>query len=285
MASSTESPTSSGISLGATLLLLLIAISVQQAHAAITSTFDSDADGWTGMTFTNQGVVVNAALPGFNFHASGGNLGGFISTLDPGPTLAARLGAPGKFLGNQSTFLGGSVSFDLTIDRSGPVDQDPPPLLLLQSGVASLLFIGSPVPSVGAWTSYSIPLAPVAPTVPFGTGWYAFAAGDPLSAHAAVQADFDLVMANLTHFSITGEFINDGENFDTVGLDNVVLQAVPIPQTLPMLLGGLSGILFLGQRRITVAARIHRRRTRHTGDAAQALSTAPGHGSARAPCA
>ncbi|MBK6660303.1 MAG: hypothetical protein IPG43_20150 [Proteobacteria bacterium] len=245
MASLAQFRSAPGRRSSAGLLLLVIALWAAQAHAAISSTFDSDADGWTGMTFTNQGEFVNATLPGFNFHAAGGNPGGYVSTLDPGPTLAARLGAPGKFLGNQSAFLGGSVSFDLTIDRTGPVDQDPPPLLLLQSGAASLLFIGSPVPQLGSWTSYIIPLAPLAPTVPFGTGWYAFAAGNPLSAHAAVQADFDAIMTNLTHFSITGEFINDGANFDTVGLDNVVLQAVSIPPTLLMLLGGMGGVLLM----------------------------------------
>ncbi len=218
-------------------------------HAAVSSTFDTDADGWTGMTFTNQGVFVNNTLPGFNYHPSGGNPGGYISTLDPGPTLAARLGAPGNFLGNQSVFLGGSLTFDLTIDRTGPVDQDPPPLLLLQNGSASLLYIDGPVPSVGIWPSYVIPLVPQAPTVPFGAGWYAFTAGNLLSARSAVQADFDAVFANLTHFSITGEFINDGANFDTVGLDNVVLQAVPIPPSLPLLLGALVGGLGMGRRR------------------------------------
>ena len=172
--------------------------------------------------------------------------------MDPGPTQAARLGAPSKYLGDQSVFLGGSLSFDLTIDRAGPVDQDPPPLLLLQNGSASLLYIDSPVPSVGVWTSYLIPLVPVTPTVLLGAGWYAFAAGNPLTARAAVQSDFDAVFANITHFSITGEFINDGDNFDTVGLDNVNLQAVPIPPSLPLLLGALAGVI-VTRRRLELA--------------------------------
>ena len=75
-----------------------------------------------------------------------------------------------------------------------------------------------------------------------------FAAGNPLSARAALQSDFDAVFANITHFSITGEFINDGDNFDTVGLDNVVLQAVPIPPSLPLLLGALVGVIVTGRR-------------------------------------
>ena len=231
------------------LVLLALALWGLEAHAAISSTFDTDADGWTGMTFTNQGVFVNNTLPGFNYHPAGGNPDGYISTLDPGPTLAARLGAPSKYLGNQAGFMGGSLSFDLTIDRAGPVDQDPPPLLLLQNGSASLLYLDSPVPSIGVWTSYAIPLAPVVPTVPFGAGWYAFAAGNPLTARAALQADFDVVFANITHFSITGEFINDSDNFDTVGLDNVVLQAVPIPASLPLLLGALAGLIMTGRKR------------------------------------
>lgn len=144
------------------------------------------------------------------------------------------------------------MSFDLTIDRAGPVDQDPPPLLLLQNGSASLLYIDSPVPSVGVWTSYLIPLVPVTPTVLLGAGWYAFAAGNPLTARAAVQSDFDAVFANITHFSITGEFINDGDNFDTVGLDNVNLQAVPIPPSLPLLLGALAGVI-VTRRRLELA--------------------------------
>ena len=57
------------------------------------------------------------------------------------------------------------------------------------------------------------------------------------------------MFANITHFSITGEFINDGDNFDTVGLDNVVLQAVPIPASLPLLLGALAGLLVTVRKR------------------------------------
>ena len=249
MTSSTASLPSSRSQLRVHLILLALALWGVDAHAAISSTFDTDADAWTGMTFTNQGVFMDSALPGFNYHAVGGNPGGYISTLDPGPNLAARLGAPSKFLGDQSVFMGGSLSFDLTIDRSGPVDQNPPPLLLLQNGSASLLYIDSPVPTIDLWTSYVIPLAPVTPTVPSGAGWYAFTAGNPLSARAAVQSDFDAVFANFTHFSITGEFINDGDNFDTVGLDNVVLQAVPIPASLPLLLGALLGVIVTGRRR------------------------------------
>lgn len=248
MTSSIASLPSSRSQLRVHLLLLALTLWGLEAHAAISSSFDTDADGWTGMTFNNQGVLVNNTLPGFNYHPAGGNPGGYISTLDPGSTQAARLGAPSKFLGDQSVFMGGSLSFDLTIDRSGPVDQDPPPLLLLQNGSASLLYIDSPVPSIGVWTSYAVPLAPVVPTVPFGAGWYAFAAGNPLSARAALQSDFDAVFANITHFSITGEFINDGDNFDTVGLDNVVLQAVPIPPSLPLLLGALVGVIVTGRR-------------------------------------
>ena len=225
------------------ILMLAMMAGALDANAAVISTFDTDADGWTGMTFTNKGVFLNSTLPGFNYHAADGNPGGYISTLDPGPSEAARLGAPSKFLGNQSAMLGGALAFDLTIDRSGQVDQNPPPLLLIQNGTNSLLFINSPVPSVGGWTSYVVPLAPQPPVTPLGAGWYSFIAGNSLAtATAATQSNFDAVFANITHLSITGEFINDSVNLDTVGLDNVALSAVPLPATLPLLLFGLGGL-------------------------------------------
>jgi hypothetical protein len=212
------------------------------ANAAISSTFDTDADGWSGMTFTNQGVFLNNTLPGFAYHSVGGNPGGNIATTDPGPTEAARLGAPGKFLGNQANVLGGSLAFDLTIDRTGQVDQNPPPLVLIQNGGHSLLFLGTPVPVVGIWTSYLITLQPQPPASPFGVGWYAFTAGNVQSAVAATQNDFNTVFANITQLSITGEFINDGANPDTVGLDNVVMSAVPVPAGWALLLSAMGAM-------------------------------------------
>ena len=107
--------------IAATIFMVLIFTSNVQA-AIITSTFDSDADSWEGLLFTNPGVFISNALPGFSHLGSGGNPGGYIATTDPGPNQAARLGAPAKFLGDKLTFLDGTLSFDLTIDRSGDID-------------------------------------------------------------------------------------------------------------------------------------------------------------------
>jgi hypothetical protein len=87
-------------------ILVLVAIST---HAQITSTFDSDADGWT---FYNNGTPVTV-----NHNASNGNPGGFVATAPYSSNATATSQgwfAPAKFLGQKALrSYGMNLHFDL----------------------------------------------------------------------------------------------------------------------------------------------------------------------------
>src|SRR5882757_10615082 len=94
-----------------TLALALFAMAATASAAAI-STFDTDAENWSVVSFTNPNAgdfsVLGTTAPTYN--ATGGNPGGFISTVDP-DSGDFMFGAPSKFLGNQTG--AGSLSYDL----------------------------------------------------------------------------------------------------------------------------------------------------------------------------
>lgn len=86
-------------------LVSLVVIALAGTHstqAAIISTFDADAGGWS--------PGVSTALA---HQPAGGNPGGFIQVSDAGAVADMTIHAPGAFLGNLTAFNGGTFSFDL----------------------------------------------------------------------------------------------------------------------------------------------------------------------------
>ncbi len=90
-------------------LLILFALSVQ---AQITSTFDTDADGWTA---THLGGTAAT----FSHQSSGGNPTGFVSVTPPtaGGTVNTSFtwywNAPAKFFGDYDFSYGANFKVDL----------------------------------------------------------------------------------------------------------------------------------------------------------------------------
>ena len=223
-----------------TLLITSITVVVLSAghltttKAAAISTFDSGAEGWTVVNFTdlsnNAYTITGTNSP--TFTASGGNPGGYISSADP-DTSDFTFSAPAAFRSGFPTIPGGMVSYDLT--HTGTVDYQTSDVIL-EGGGLRLLWQSSPAlnPNSG-WTTVSFNLAP-SPQWHLGTTTGALAS----------NSDFATVLANVSGFYVRGEYTNGlGE---TAGVDNVRVQ-VPEPSS--------ELLLFLG-----AAACAHRRSLR-----------------------
>jgi len=178
-----------------TLIALIPLVRIASA-TQIASTFDTDLDGWTSSSGGSM-----------TFATTGGNPGGFLRDLDLDNT-DMFVSAPAKFLGDQSAFAGGSVSFDgLELD-AGPGNYQPYGTITLRSGATSiqadLVPLGNPT---ATWSTFSIPLS----AATFGTTPNTFAS----------------VLGNLTAVEVLTE--SKIGVIETVGFDNFSL-TTPVPE-------------------------------------------------------
>jgi hypothetical protein len=204
------------------------------ARAAIVSDFSTGGEGWRVVSFENlttDNFSVKATYTP-DFHATGGNPGGFISTTDQDDG-DLTFSAPDKFLGNVSGATG--LSYDL-IYPVGSINYQPTNVILMGNG-ETLLWKSNPdiVPGP-SWTGVSLDFLP-------STEWHVGTSNGAL----ATAADFANVLGDLSGLFIRGEFTTG--LVETPGLDNVRLDGVsapvPEPGTLTMMtLAGITVVLF-----------------------------------------
>ena len=200
-------------SLRATLIALCTALPL----AASAAGFNAGAEGWTTPVGGTQTWV-----------ASGGNGGGWVQVEDIDGSTDILLTAPAAWLGNWSTYVGGTLTFDaknvngISTDWSGFGEIT----LSGPGGSVQLDIVSAGLPPTdGQWHHYSVMLTP-------GAGW-------------SNAGAFGGVLANVTSLTINGEFhAGPGE---IVGFDNIQVSAVPEPANAVLLLGGLG--LLVGLRR------------------------------------
>ena len=168
----------------------------------ISSTFDSDLDGWT----------MDGDVASFVWEPTGGNPGGFAHWVDAATGALSYYVAPSKFLGDQSAYYGGTLSYDIE-DTGNDIDglSD---IELTGDGMTLVYVTGQPATT---WTHFSA-------TLTAASGWFvgshaAAVSGDP----AATETQLQEVLANLTSIEIRAEYVNGDENG---GLDNVVMTSV-----------------------------------------------------------
>jgi len=175
------------------------------ASAQITSTFDTDRDGWT--------AIDNQSGPNPTFQPSGGNPGGFISVIDGVGGTATYFVAPLKFLANKSAYFGGTLQFDLQVSVTP------------NSSTAGVRLRGGGITLVKLLTpEYSLPaIAPAWSTYTFrldeSVAWRVTSTTGPLATPAQIQT----VLDSLTELAINGEYSTAAA--DGGGLDNVVLES------------------------------------------------------------
>lgn len=194
------------------------------AAIAAQSDFSLNADDW---------VLIGDSIAANPIHfATGGNPDGFIRGTDQTVGGVWYWQAPAKFLGDKSLSFGETLSFDLRMRGSGPLFNSPD--VSLSGGGLTLHLDLSPVPQDLAWTTYTV-------TLDQSDGWRVAT----LTGSIATEIDFRQVLGNVSSLRIRGEYITGPDNGD---LDNVIMTAVPEPDTYALFGLGL-GIVAWGIRR------------------------------------
>ncbi|HNP06558.1 MAG TPA: laminin B domain-containing protein [Cyclobacteriaceae bacterium] len=180
-------------------------------YSQVFSDFNSGIESWTA----------TGALGDLVSHVpTGGNPGGYVSAT---PTWTGTIGvfpvyfyfaAPGKFLGNFSSYYNGNITFDL---RQGVFTTAVVrPEVILSDGTTSIYFFPpTPFnPPTTGWTTYSVTLSAT-------SGYWKTTNSD--TGPAATAGQILSVLSNITVFGIRGRF-NSVASPPATSLDNVVMQ-------------------------------------------------------------
>jgi len=193
----------------------LVMLASHATAASIESTFDADLEGWTTSTGGDLAFV-----------STGGNGGGFLQQTDL-DLSDMFVSAPAKFLGDLSSLLNGTLSFDAR-QVSGNGEKYAPFgfITIFNGGNAISADIAGPEAPAIDWTTFTVTLDAAS----FGT------------TPAAVTD----VLSNVTMMMVQLE--SQIGVVEVTGMDNFRLQsAVPEPSTL--LIGGFGVCVALLIRR------------------------------------
>ncbi len=191
------------------------------SQAQITSTFDTDADGWT---FSNPaGPTVTVV-----YLSTGGNPNGSVSVNFGANTSFTTQNwiAPSKFLGNQLVrSLGMNLKFDLQQSQAGSnsnINGD----VRIGNGSINLVYSLPSKPALSpAWSSYSLKLDET-------QGWRVTATTGTLATRNQIIS----VLSNITSLEIRGAYTTNASY--NSGLDNVILEQRTL--STPPMIGSLS---------------------------------------------
>ncbi|MDX1978844.1 MAG: laminin B domain-containing protein [Bryobacteraceae bacterium] len=228
-------------------LLILLAAGVSLHAGTIgNNTFDSNAEGWAGLTANPFATGIPVSLSGLplDHNAAGGNPDGYVSISDPDPGDTFFV-APSAYRGNLSAAIGGILVYDLLYDAS-PLTWDGPDLVI--KGGGKTLIYDVPIPPIGTnWLSLAVLMQP-------GPEWFVGLQGIRGGSLATMQ-DFVDVFQNITEFWILAEFTNGIS--EVAGLDNVFIETlgddpvgdpVPEPSTMSMMLAAAGAALWWRRR-------------------------------------
>jgi len=172
-------------------LLALAPLAPVAGAADLTSTFDTDMDGWTA----SAGTTVVTLQP------TGGASAGFLQGVGTGGSW--HFVSPPAWAGNWSAYR--TLKFDLGMPSRHYADIDTAGMVAITGTNAQTMTWTGATP-LWTWTHFDVSLAPAS----FGVS----------------QATFDGIMASVASVQILGEFTALAN--ETVGLDNVVLTATPV---------------------------------------------------------
>jgi gliding motility-associated-like protein len=175
-----------------------------QAHAQITSTFDTDADGWTALN-ANGGEPI--------YVSTGGNPDGYIRASDGVGGVPTLMVAPSKFLGNRIFSYGQLLHFDLKVALI-PTSSGAGDIRIYGGGTSLFRNVIAPIPNTTTWTSYSLQLHE-------DQIWRVGSIGGPV----ATKEQMKQVLTSVTAIHISVEYNATIQNSTDIGyLDNVILE-------------------------------------------------------------
>ncbi len=207
---------------------LAVLLAASLPALAVTSTFDTDAEGWSA-----QGDIQGP----LTWSATGGNPGGHVLIDDLTTGGVTYFVAPALFHGNFSGAFGSLLTFDLMQVYPGGANQFNTEDVILQGNGLTVVYNTASNPGNNTWTSYAVPLS--------AAGWRL----DSLSGSAVTNEQFITVLSNLSALKIRAEYQTGA---DIGHLDNVAL--VPEPATTVMFLAGIGCVALAAgrSRRATV---------------------------------
>lgn len=140
------------------LLVVILILTCISLHGQITSTFNSNAEGWT---------TPNDADATITYAAAGGNPGGLVA----GSPFVLVLGAttiyvpfdfvaPGTYLGNRSSYYNGTLRYDIQQSTAGAPNQLAEVTIANSLGITLYYFPATPnqPAAAPAWTTFSVTL-------------------------------------------------------------------------------------------------------------------------------
>ena len=194
-----------------------------EARGTVSSTFDTDTDGWFKLPGSDSGSSVD-------WVSTGGNPDGYMRYNEVGSGFVDFAAAPAKFLGDKSAYYGGTLSFDiLTNTLSNPTNRSDQ-VKLIGGGIELKYELDDPSPT-GQWHARSIDLIESA-------GWI-----NTADNQAPDLSEMLSVLGDLTALHLLTDYRNGSE---TPSYDNVVL--TPEPTTAALL--ACVGPLMLRRRRV-----------------------------------
>lgn len=167
----------------------------------VRSTFDNGTENWTVVGDAQGGQVEPTQV------SEGGNPGGYLEADDDVSGGVWYWNASRAYLGDKSTYVGGTLSFDLR--QSATDSQFDATDVVLVSGDTRLGYDfgnASTHPKTN-WTHYEVQLS--------ADGWTNLSEDAP-----ATEADLERVLSDLDELRIRGEY---REGSDTGGIDTVEL--------------------------------------------------------------
>lgn len=197
-------------------IFVLCLVSGANATTAISSTFDTDLEMWTG---TGSGRFI--------YNASGGNPGGYVQFNDESGTGGdGWLSAPAKFLGNWSVLENQrTLSWDHKIIQTG--------------GTGEILYGQAIISGPGGSAKFT------SSKYMTNTRWETFSVSINQSEWSVMAGSWAGILNNVTTLDIRIEAVHNVSGpLDICGIDNVTL----IPEPATLLLLGLGG-LFLRRKR------------------------------------
>ncbi len=209
--------------------LALSALCAAAPAWAVTSTFDTDAQGW---------VALGDSEGPLTWRAAGGNPGGnvFIDDLTTGGVT--YFVAPAGYRGNMSAALGSNLTFDLMQEFTGaPAQFDASDVVLIGAGL-TLVFNTPNNPANGSWTSYAVPLA--------AAGWHL----NTLAGAAPTADQFASALGSVTALRIRAEY-RTGADIGYLDNVNLLTTTAPIPEpgTYALMALGLGALVLATRRR------------------------------------
>jgi hypothetical protein len=163
--------------------------------------------------------------------ATGGNPGGYLFVDNAEGSIIVRAIAPAKFLGDLSSFNGGTLSFDGNLLSKGSVAFFPPygqVRISTSSGTPATLDLAPNDPAIGVWTTYGVSLD--------AATW------------GETPARWAQILSDVTEIAIVLEAVS---GFETNGFDNFAITPVPEASPAALLTATAAGVLALARRRST----------------------------------